>query len=379
MRPASPTAVLATTLAFCLTALAHTRPPPEELRPLAQHRTNRDAQDHETYLQREIVDGYPARAARSWHRDYSSVDAFLKSVEPNRRRWRDRLNPPVLTATGPLQGTPASFPKGENAQWLSLPLGPIAAEGLLVIPQRASGPVPLVIAQHGLASYPERGFGAMDDGDYYHSYGERLVQAGFAVLAPMNLRGVPNRNRIERLCRLADTTLPGIEFARMQRLLDEVLKDPRIDSDRVGMWGISLGGMATMFWMPLEPRIRVGVVTAWFNHRLTKMAVHSDKYVSFMDVDEEHAFLRGWCTEFADHDVASLICPRPLLVQHGKQDRIGWWPDILQEFETARTHYERLGLADRIAIDLWDGRHEINFDPGVAFLRRWLMDAPPAR
>jgi hypothetical protein len=47
----------------------------------------------------------------------------------------------------------------------------------------------------------------------YHDYGHALVHAGFAVLAPINLSFVPNRNRIERLARLADTTLPDWSFA----------------------------------------------------------------------------------------------------------------------------------------------------------------------
>ena len=80
------------------------------------------------------------------------------------------------------------------------------------------------------------------------------------------------------LCRLADTSLPGIELARIQRLLDEVLADPRVDEERVGMWGLSLGGLATMFWMPLEPRIKAGVVAAWFNHRRNKMVIPDPTY-----------------------------------------------------------------------------------------------------
>src|SRR5205807_10396065 len=139
------------------------------------------------------------------------------------------------------------------------------AEAVLVVPATASRekPVPLIIAQHGIGSIPENTFGLFSPG--YHAYGRELVQAGFAVLAPLNLRSVDRRNRIERLCRLADTSLPGIELARLQHLLDVVLADPRIDRERVGMWGVSLGGMATMFWMPLEPRIKAGVVSAWFN------------------------------------------------------------------------------------------------------------------
>ena len=113
---------------------------------------------------------------------------------------------------------------GVKAEWLTLPLGGLKAEALLVVPDNVTKPVPLVIAQHGIDSYPERVFGVADDGNYYHDYGHILVNEGFAVLAPINLSYVPNRNRMERLARLADTTLPGIEFRRMQLLLDEVLR-----------------------------------------------------------------------------------------------------------------------------------------------------------
>jgi hypothetical protein len=199
-----------------------------------------------------------------------------------------------------------------------------------------------------------------------------LVKAGFAVLAPSNLRSVERRNRIERLCRLADTTLPGIEMVRVQRLLDVVLDDPRIDSERVGMWGVSLGGMATMFWMPLEPRIKAGVVCAWFNHRRNKMAVPDKRYSCFLETQEEHAFFRGWLTEFTDHDLISLICPRPILIQTGKRDGIAHWPQVVEEFDVARVHYEKLGVADRMEMDLHEGGHEARVESGIRFLSHQL-------
>jgi dienelactone hydrolase len=253
-----------------------------------------------------------------------------------------------------------------------VPLGALRAEGLLVFPENVSRPVPLVVAQHGIGSFPERVFGIDDPQNLYHNYGGELVKAGFAVLAPFNLATVEKRNRMERLARLADTTLPGIELARVQALLDVVLEDPRIDRDRVGMWGISLGGMATMFWMPLEPRIKCGVVCAWYNHRRNKMVIPDSRYSCFLDTKEEHAFFRGWLTEFTDSDAASLVCPRPLMVQHGKKDRIAWWPQVIEEFDAAREHYRRLGLEDRAQLVLHEGGHEIELESGLAFLRKWL-------
>jgi hypothetical protein len=335
-------------------------------------RNQRYADEIEHYFRDYLVRDYPERARQAWTRSYASVPAFLKSVEPNRERYRRMLAPPDWKPSGHLERSP--HPEiAASAEWISLPLaGGLKAEGLLAFPEGARGPVPLVIAQHGIGSYPERVFGVGDAENLYHDYGHALLKAGFAVLAPFNLAVIEKRNRMERLARLSGTTLPGMEFTRMSRLLDEVLKDKRIDKNRVGMWGISLGGMATMFWMPLEPRIQCGVVCAWFNHRRNKMVIPDKRYTCFLETTEEHAFFQGWLTQFTDSDVVSLICPRPLLVQTGKADRIAWWPQVIEELDASRAHYRKLGMSERIDVDLHDGGHEIRVESGVAFLKRWL-------
>lgn len=373
--------VISLTILIACLALPTSAEQPEgdDLKASEEQRTDAYADQLESYLHKWLVDDYDQRARKAWHRNYDNVDAFLASVAPNRERWRKVIKPPQLAKTGPLQRRPHPPLAERNGEWLALPMGGLTAEGILVIPPGADAdhPVPLVIAQHGIGSSPERTFGILDDGDHYHRYAAELLDAGFAVLAPMNLRSVERRNRIERLCRLADTSLPGIEFARVQALLDEVLQDPRIDEDRVGMWGVSLGGLATMFWMPLEPRIRAGVVAAWFNHRRNKMVIPDPRYSCFLETKEEHAFFDGWLTEFTDSDVVSLICPRPLLIQTGKLDRIAHWPQVVEEFDASRAHYEKLGIADRIEIDLHEGGHEPRVQTGISFLTRWLKDTTP--
>ncbi|HLF34459.1 MAG TPA: hypothetical protein VI583_09485, partial [Cyclobacteriaceae bacterium] len=153
----------------------------------------------EQYLRHWILDGYNSRSAETWSRDYSSIGAFTRSVEPNRERWKAILNPPELRKTGPLIKEPHQYLKDLNAEWIQLPLGPITAEAILVFPKNASKdhPVPLIIAQHGIGSIPESTF-FLDD-DAYHSYARELLKAGFAVLAPMNLQSYTRRNYIERL------------------------------------------------------------------------------------------------------------------------------------------------------------------------------------
>jgi dienelactone hydrolase len=333
-------------------------------------RTNAYASQLENYLRQYLVDQYDARAENAWHRDYSSIDAFKRSVESNRRRWESVvIKPPLLVKSGPISRRPFQI-EDVSGEWIELPLGMITAQAFLAYPPDAAPQtkVPLVIVQHGIGSTPETPF----RGGGYHAYAKELLKAGFAVLVPMNLMSEERRNKIERLCRLADISLPGIELVRVQNLLDIVLSDPRIDPERVGMWGVSLGGMATMFWMPLEPRIKAGVVSAWFNQRQNKMAVPDSRYTSFLVTTEDHAFFTGWLTEFSDHDVVSLIFPRPLLIQHGKKDAIAWWPQVMEEYNLSRIPYEKFNIGERMQIDLHEGGHEAIIESGVKFMTKWL-------
>jgi len=170
-----------------------------DFKQLEEERTEAYATQLEAWLRDYLVDQYPQRAAQAWHRDYTSVAAYLKSVEPQRLGWRNVIKPPALVKTGPVQRTPHAPLAELQAEWVTVPLGGLAAAGIFAVPKEATRekPVPLVIVQHGIGSFPERNFGVMDEGDSYHSYARRLVEAGFAVVTPLNLRSVERRNRIE--------------------------------------------------------------------------------------------------------------------------------------------------------------------------------------
>jgi dienelactone hydrolase len=330
----------------------------------------------EDYLRGVILDYEPRRAAY-WQRDYASVKAFVRSVEPNRRRWQEAVG--VFEDDGTaLEPALEPWYEGERfaAWWVTVGLlgGPrgLRGRGILALPKGRRGPAPLVIAQHGIGSSPERVFGLDDPSDIYKGYGRRLAQEGFAVIAPMNVTEAAPRARLERLCKLLGKTLWGLEIYRTRRLLDYLEGRPEVDVGRTAMYGISLGGAYTMFTTPVEPRITAAVVCAWFNHRRNKMAVDDPRYSCFLSVQEEHIWIPGWLREFTDSDLVSLICPRPLLVEQGKADGIAWWPMLLDEYEAAAEHYRRLGLADRIEIDLHEGGHEIRLEKSLAFLKKWL-------
>ena len=45
---------------------------------------------------------------------------------------------------------------------------------------------------------------------------------------------------------------------------------------------------------------------------------------------------------------------------------------MLEEFEASKIHYGKLGLEERIELVIHEGRHEIELDSGLRFLKKWL-------
>ncbi|SDL11973.1 dienelactone hydrolase family protein [Tessaracoccus oleiagri] len=328
------------------------------------------AAELEHYFRTVLVDEYDERARPLWGRDYSSTDAYAVSVQARRDEWRRLLGVPEFAVEG-IETRESDVPGG---LWLTVRLDRhLTAQGLLVAPEGATR---LVVFQHGLGSTPERVMGLGDAKGTYDAVGQKLVDAGYAVLAPMNLIGIPPRNRAQSLARLAGTTMEGHEFARFQRLLAAVAEvAPEVDVDGYALTGMSWGGLAAQFWAPLDERASAVATLGFFNQRSNKMVVQDTRWSSFYDEAEDHAFLQGHLVGFGDADLASLVCPRPFLVQHGRADQIGWWPDVAEEFRKASAHWERLGVADRVSLQIHEGGHDVD----AAGLVGWLDEQFPPR
>ena len=309
-----------------------------------------------------------------WHCDYSSVEAFVASTEPNRDRWRRAVGwfgvpePGLEADLLPIFETETAV-----AHWVIRPFfGHLKARAILAMPKSGTAPFPVVVLQHGMSGGPEKVFGLGDPANTYHGCAFSLLEAGFAVLAPINVVDAAPRARLERLSLMLGGTVFGLEIQQTAKLLDYVETRPDLDAGRMAMWGISMGGAYVMFTLPLEPRFKAGISTAWFNKRVEKMVVDDPRHTCFLSADTEHVFIPGWLREFADSDLTSLICPRPLQVQTGKCDAISWWPWVVEEFEEAAAHYRRLGLGERIELDLHEGGHEMDVEAAVPFLLRWI-------
>ena len=312
----------------------------------------------------------------SWSRDYASEDAYLRSVAQNREAWREVLGLGGFSADR-IDGTPKSWPLHEGddyeAYWVHREFLPGVINRYIVAkPTKAKRPLPVVICQHGVGSSPFHVLGYIDPDGSYNAYGMRLVEAGFAVIAPVNRTTAPGRSRLERIAHLLGTTLYGLECYKLERIVDAIDDDRELDGGRVGMSGLSLGGAATLLFTPAVKRIRAACCAAWFLHCRTKLVVPSPRYGSFLETGSEHQFIPGLLPEFSDSDLVSLICPRPFMAQHGKADGIAWWPLVEEEWAASREHYERLGIAERAEFVLHESGHEILPSMAIPFFKKWL-------
>ncbi len=346
---------------------------PELIERAVRDRQHLSRVEYEDWLRRQVTD-YLARKDKYWQPDFSSEEAYLASVEDNRRRWREALGvfePP----DDDLQ--PQQYPCLEDdeikAVWIEVRLdNGLWARAIVGWPKRARGKLPLVVAQHGIGSSPEHCFGLIAGETLYWGFAQRLVREGYVVIAPLLTTDGKYRSRLDRLCRMMGFTLEGLEVAKISRLLDWAERQEFVDSSRMGMWGLSMGGLYTLITVPVELRLKLGIIAAFFNHRVNKLAIEDPRYSCFLPLAEEYIFIPGWLREFSDAELLALYCPRPVQVQCGKCDAISWWPMVVEEFERAKHYYERLGIGDRCELCLHHGGHEIVYDAGLEFLRKWL-------
>ncbi len=71
-------------------------------------------------------------------------------------------------------------------------------------------------------------------------------------------------------------------------------------------------------------------------------------------------------------EMAALIAPRPFMVERGHADGVGLDEYVAFEYAKVRRFYAKMGIADRTAIEFFNGGHEIHLQGTLAFLRKHL-------
>jgi dienelactone hydrolase len=261
----------------------------------------------------------------------------------------------------------------------------LSAIGYLLLPKDRPRPLPVIVAFPGHRRGVDDILGIALDGtqvpqrgvSYSKEYGLQCVEHGYATFALEQLGFGMRRDAAARekgppaySCQPAATaallfgqTMIGWRAWDAMRAIDYLAGRPEIDIGRVATLGVSGGGTTSLFMAALDDRVKVGVVSAYFN-------TFRDSIVSISHCPDN--YVPGLATDMEMSDVAGLIAPRALFIESGRNDRI--FPIAGSQKAEAHTRriFATLGAADRMGYEIHEGGHEFYGIGAFDFLARRL-------
>ena len=308
--------------------------------------------------------------------DRSSLDAFGRTVEPYRDRFRDdvigRFEEPL---TPPNPRTRKSW---ETETWTGyevvLDVFPeVFAYGVLLLPKDL-GPDerrPVVVCQHGLEGRPTDTF--LGDHRAYHDYAAKLCEQGFVVFAPQNPYIFGDRFRVlQRKAQPLGCSLFSIIVPQHQQIVNWLQSQPFVDGERIAFYGLSYGGKSAMRVPALVTDYCLSICSADFNEWVLKNVSTRDRF-SYVWTHEYEIFEWNLGGTFNYAEMAALICPRPFMVERGHFDGVGVDEWVAHEYAKVRYLYAaQLGIPERTEIEWFVGPHTIHGQATFEFLKRHL-------
>jgi dienelactone hydrolase len=330
----------------------------------------------EAYLDRQVAAAETLRA-NAWQRDTSSVEAYERSIE----LWRAKLfemlggNAYSPAPLEPREELIAEFDTHRAFRVRIPTFAGVRAYGIVLVP-RGEDAIrrPALICVHGMAGTPEGVCGLTAEPDYHNRFGLQAVQKGYVVFAPLNMNSAAKRNWLDRKAMMVGERLQALEQFKLLRVVDNLAARADVDPERIGAYGISWGGRTVMYLAALDRRVAACAISGHFNDLVPKMLMPSAHYTAYIETAENYAFFPRHALLFSDADVVSLICPRPVFIEQGREDRVAWWEMSERAFAPVQDIYRQLEIGERAEYSIFEGGHEVRGVEAFRFFDRWLRD-----
>ena len=137
----------------------------------------------------------------------------------------------------------------------------------------------------------------------------------------------------------------------LTRAIDVLQSLPEVNKDKIGCYGISLGGELTMLLSAIDQRISVVCISGFFS---------SYKASYLFEVHCGCGYSYEIAKYFEHYDIASLIAPRPLIIESGESDETFPIKEAKESFKKLSGFYHLIGSGNDLTHDIFDGGHEIS-------------------
>ncbi|MEY4941297.1 MAG: hypothetical protein RIQ93_3032, partial [Verrucomicrobiota bacterium] len=275
------------------------------------------------FFQAQIDDSVRLRATH-WNRDFSSRAAYEKSIEPNRERLRKiigvvdsriKFSAPELVAAvdrPTLIGETDTYTV-RAVRWPVLE--GVWAEGLLLDPKGKT--LARIVAIPDADQTPEMLVGLAPGLPPESRFAARLASAGCQVIVPVLINrsdefsGNPailmtnqtHREWIHRQAFEMGRHIIGYEAQKVMAAIDWFAQRNASERVAIGVAGYGEGGLIALYSAAIDPRIEASLVSGYFDSRqgIADEPLYRDVF--------------GLLVEFGDAEIASLIAPRPLVIE----------------------------------------------------------------
>ena len=302
------------------------------------------------FVERKIAESVAKRASL-WTRDFSSPEAYTRSVEANRARFQtiigavdprlpagmerygDDANPALVAET-------ARY-RVEQVRWPVL--DGLWGAGLLVRPK--SAPVACAIVVPDAGQTPEQLLGLAPGIPAASQVARRLAENGFELVLPQTI----HRDKLatdDPQLRTSDQTqrewiyrqafhmgrhVIGYEVQTVLGAMDW-LRQQRGAGAKIGVCGHAEGGLVAFYFAAVDSRVDAALVSGYFDSRQKVWA------------EPIYRNVWGLLREFGDAELAGLVLPRALVIEPSPVPTVTGHKGELRtpDFASVRAEVERI-------------------------------------
>jgi len=159
----------------------------------------------------------------------------------------------------------------------------------------------------------------------------------------------------------------GMSTWDLVKLCDYIQTRPDCDPDRIGCAGLSGGGLQTLFVAAVDTRIKCACTSGYFYGAMEALLEMSENC--------DCNYVPNLWVHFDLCDIASLIAPRPLIIETGLRDDLNGKSginNVKPQYSITKAVYEISGYADAIAHSMFDAGHMWDGTDVYPFFRKYL-------
>lgn len=151
----------------------------------------------------------------------------------------------------------------------------------------------------------------------------------------------------------------GMSFAGLiawedMRAAEFLSQQAEVDPNRIAAMGVSMGAYRTWQLAALSEHVVAGVTICWMSEACALITPENNQVKTASTYSMLHP---GLLAQLDYPDVASIACPKPLLVFNGRKDSLFPVDGVERAYAKMHAVWRSQGVEDRLLTRLWDVGH----------------------